>query len=472
MTQEARGAVVRLLGPLVAPWDLYWCLAGYPWAVVPIARLHGDGGPVQLDNSQDVLCDIPVTGSEDALRLMVVFKHPNDSTYHVPGMVAPVNATDPAYVNDIQSYDGPDAIKFEPDVKPEPEVKAKRAKKNQASMETLARNAQIEKWMIAHLLHRERFKSIRDASKKIGASIAVTLTWLEEVDYLLTRYKHQLGGDNGPEAWLVHRLRKRLEFIQTCKTETDVAEYLKDNGKPKGVSKILAEVKAMAWVKNPVILPKIAQFTPTARQDSRICAGPAHTLTPPDSHLRCTELGGRYHYCRLPQHASDERWRAAALATQAIRCNTALDVQETQVTMLVVHATRTLHRHGPDPKHGTDTHALDTPELWLIPAARLLQGYRSDFSGAILLQEIIFLHGGIPLHAERSSGHSRQSGMRRSCTWQVALLFLFPPPPPSSLLLPPPPHSLTAGTCRFVVGRKPPPPDSPNRHLIPLPSST
>lgn len=59
-----------------APWDAYWALPGYTWLVGPFARRHADEGEIQMNSSEAIFREIPVVGSEDALRLMVVFKHP------------------------------------------------------------------------------------------------------------------------------------------------------------------------------------------------------------------------------------------------------------------------------------------------------------------------------------------------------------------------------------------------------------
>ncbi|KAJ6609395.1 hypothetical protein B0H10DRAFT_2226022 [Mycena sp. CBHHK59/15] len=103
-----------------SPWDLFWCLPGFPWLIGPFARRHNDQEDVQMDSSQQMFREIPVTGSEDALRLMVVFKHPNDKDCGVPGLVDSLDDVEqPAHINHITPYGGPDAIKEEEeDIKP------------------------------------------------------------------------------------------------------------------------------------------------------------------------------------------------------------------------------------------------------------------------------------------------------------------------------------------------------------------
>ena len=68
--------VSKLIYLSVGPYDAFWCLPGSPWIIGPFARRHKEEEEVQIDSSQPMLREIPVTGSEDALRLMIVFKHP------------------------------------------------------------------------------------------------------------------------------------------------------------------------------------------------------------------------------------------------------------------------------------------------------------------------------------------------------------------------------------------------------------
>jgi hypothetical protein len=60
----------------VVPYDAFWCLPGSPWIIGPFVHHHKEEDQVQVDSSQQMLREIPVTGSEDTLGLMVVFKHP------------------------------------------------------------------------------------------------------------------------------------------------------------------------------------------------------------------------------------------------------------------------------------------------------------------------------------------------------------------------------------------------------------
>ncbi|KAJ7127203.1 hypothetical protein C8R44DRAFT_733829 [Mycena epipterygia] len=60
----------------IAPWNLWWCLPGFPWLVGPFACLHHVSEKVQRDHSLTMFCKIPVTGLHNTLRIMVVFRHP------------------------------------------------------------------------------------------------------------------------------------------------------------------------------------------------------------------------------------------------------------------------------------------------------------------------------------------------------------------------------------------------------------
>ncbi|KAJ7037515.1 hypothetical protein C8F04DRAFT_1257075 [Mycena alexandri] len=95
-----------------APWDALWALPGYPWLVGPVARRHTDEAEIQFNSSEGIFREIPVTGSENALRLMVVFKHPTDTVREIPTLLHP--AFDSEYNDQIKAYEGPGATKKEP----------------------------------------------------------------------------------------------------------------------------------------------------------------------------------------------------------------------------------------------------------------------------------------------------------------------------------------------------------------------
>ncbi|KAF8215635.1 hypothetical protein K438DRAFT_1926184, partial [Mycena galopus ATCC 62051] len=82
------------------PWDVYWALPGYPWLIGPFAHRHGEGEEIEINSSEAILREIPVVGSEDVLRLVVVFKHPNDTGREILSL--PPQEHNMEYVNHIK----------------------------------------------------------------------------------------------------------------------------------------------------------------------------------------------------------------------------------------------------------------------------------------------------------------------------------------------------------------------------------
>lgn len=65
--------------PVTAPWDLFWVLPGCSWLVGPFARRISDSAEIRLDQSSIQLQQIPISGADTCLRIMIVFKHPEVS---------------------------------------------------------------------------------------------------------------------------------------------------------------------------------------------------------------------------------------------------------------------------------------------------------------------------------------------------------------------------------------------------------
>ncbi|KAK7064050.1 hypothetical protein R3P38DRAFT_3165055 [Favolaschia claudopus] len=110
------------------PWDLFWCLLGYPTLHGPIARSHHAEAPVQLDLSQAGTREIPVMGDENGLRVMLVFKHPENTAQEIEGLRLQADDSQPAVLshpNQITPY----GAKPKPDSEEEEDLKpAKKAR--------------------------------------------------------------------------------------------------------------------------------------------------------------------------------------------------------------------------------------------------------------------------------------------------------------------------------------------------------
>ncbi|KAK7021713.1 hypothetical protein R3P38DRAFT_2780903 [Favolaschia claudopus] len=103
-------------------------------------------GTSKLDSSRWEHKHIPVMGSESALRIMVVFKHPQDDDRTVPGIVELLSMTGEACVNEIKPF----SLDKEVDVKPEPED-VKPDVSSKISQETQDRNSQMDQYLITFL---------------------------------------------------------------------------------------------------------------------------------------------------------------------------------------------------------------------------------------------------------------------------------------------------------------------------------
>ncbi|KAJ7126365.1 hypothetical protein C8R43DRAFT_958115 [Mycena crocata] len=241
-----------------APWDLYWCLAGFPWVIGPLARRHHDEEEVQLDQSHSGLRDIPVTGSENALRIMVVFKHLNDMNRGVPGLEEA--GENPLFVNNIRAYAGVDAIKTEPDVKPK---KYKASKANKASDATQKKNSDLEDFLIKVLVPpRDVLADIREATESGKANNGYQL----HVNDLVVNVK-SVENPTAPKGirrkpvfkanWVpvvlhgtnwINACCKAHAYIKDRVNEEDIGKFLLDDVTIMGVEKLHETISDMAWV--------------------------------------------------------------------------------------------------------------------------------------------------------------------------------------------------------------------------------
>ncbi|KAK6984205.1 hypothetical protein R3P38DRAFT_3232173 [Favolaschia claudopus] len=248
-----------------APWDAFWALPGFPWVVGPCARHHNDENDIQLDSSQLEHRHVPVMGSEEALRIMVIFKHPQDCDRTVPGLVELLPKNEHPCVNQITPF----CIAQDIDVKPEP-VDIKPIVSSKVSQGTQEQNSQMEQWLIDFL---PRFRpALADMRKTIGKSklkhpVPQVLSWIDEVVYLKETYKempvqappelrgkrifegnwHKVVGRS--PTWYKEALATH-DFLRTRRHEEDIKAYLcDDQATPVGVGTLKAAVNGKTWTK-------------------------------------------------------------------------------------------------------------------------------------------------------------------------------------------------------------------------------
>ncbi|KAJ7623922.1 hypothetical protein DFH06DRAFT_1142757 [Mycena polygramma] len=259
---------VRLMDPKLmmtsaAPWDLYWCLPGYPSIVGPVARRHSDEQDIQMDNSHRMFREIPVVGSEDALRSMVVFKHPNDPDCTVPGLEDVLDNS--PHINNITPY-GVD-VKMEEDIKPEVKSKSKR----KVSEKTEQLNNEKIKYLVPYLTELHPIlKEIRDVkatqNHQFPTPVPQLVSWIDEIAALRKKYQHVPYSGDPPATvrgkkifagdWqtIVDRGPTYFKacidahtYLETCRNEWDVKQYLADDSARVGVSTLIDVIKNKAW---------------------------------------------------------------------------------------------------------------------------------------------------------------------------------------------------------------------------------
>ncbi|KAJ6477843.1 hypothetical protein C8R47DRAFT_1198673 [Mycena vitilis] len=233
-------AFVRLVDPKLmmisaAPWDLYWCLPGYPAIVGPVARRHHDEQDIQMDNSHRMFREIPVVGSHEALRSMIVFKHPNDPDRTVPGLDDVLD--NGLHINNITPY-GVD-VKMEEDVKPK--VKAKSRKKEIRDVKATQNHQfptpvpQLVRWIDEIAALRKKYKHVPftgDPPAPLRGKTIFSGDWQEILDRGPTYLKACTNAHN---------------YLETCRNEWDVKQYLADNSAKVGVSKLIDVIKNKTW---------------------------------------------------------------------------------------------------------------------------------------------------------------------------------------------------------------------------------
>ncbi|KAJ7481126.1 hypothetical protein B0H11DRAFT_2233038 [Mycena galericulata] len=255
----------KALCPL-APWDAWWCLAGYRFLEGPFARRHNDMEDVQYDTSKAKFRDIPVTGPQQALRIMIVFKHPHDIGTDVPGFQdTELEVEDFEAINQIQPYLGPDAVKMEDDSKPIP------PKGKSVSAETTQKNNEMNEFLIEFLTPlRPAVAELREThvSAKNGGTPAQNWRWIQEIRYLKETYpratmvgapSHLRGKRIGSVNWAIVIARSAtffstcvnaFAFIDGCKNEADIAKFLAVDDRTKkgvGVDTMQKLISTKAW---------------------------------------------------------------------------------------------------------------------------------------------------------------------------------------------------------------------------------
>ncbi|KAJ6581014.1 hypothetical protein B0H19DRAFT_490860 [Mycena capillaripes] len=251
-----------------APYDAFWCLPGSPWIIGPFARRHKDEEEIQIDSSQQMLREIPVTGSEDALRLMVVFKHPQDNDRGVPGLEDA--REDPAThvnVNQITPFVGAVVISQDVKMEAEEDVKPGASKVKDA---TVQKNREKEAFLIEHLVpQRPVLRELRETQRTAKKVVPVPqlVSWIYEIHDLKTRYqrltisaapRHLYNTRISEQNWskVIGRSTGYLKdcmdaytYLETCKTEWDIVQYLADAEQVAGVESLVGTVSNKAWNK-------------------------------------------------------------------------------------------------------------------------------------------------------------------------------------------------------------------------------
>ncbi|KAJ7221444.1 hypothetical protein GGX14DRAFT_388612 [Mycena pura] len=256
----------KALCPL-APWDAWWCLAGYRFLVGPFARRHNNMEDVQFDASEVKFRNIPVTGSQEALRIMIVFKHPDDIGTDVPGF-QDTDLQDEGFeaINRIQPYLRPDTVKIEDD------SKSLRPKGKLVTAETKQKNDEMNEFLIEFLTPlRPAVAELREThvSAKNGGTPAQNWRWIQEIHYLKETYpratmvsapSHLVGKRIGDVNWKVVIARSptflttcigAYTFINGCKNEADIAKFLAVDDRTKkgvGVDTMQKLISTKAWI--------------------------------------------------------------------------------------------------------------------------------------------------------------------------------------------------------------------------------
>ncbi|KAJ7178385.1 hypothetical protein C8R43DRAFT_1117777 [Mycena crocata] len=362
-----------------APWDLYWCLAGFPWVIGPLACRHHDEEEVQLDQSHSGLRDIPVTGSENALRIMVVFKHPNDMNCGVPGLEEA--GENPLFVNNIRAYAGVDAIKTEPDVKPK---KYKASKANKASDATQKKNSDLEDFLIKVLVpSRDVLADIREATESgeanNGVSIARTWKWIQEVNDLVVNVK-SVENPTAPKGirgktvfkanWVpvvlhgtnwINACCKAHAYIKDRVNEEDIGKFLLDDVTIMGVEKLHETISDMAWV--PRIKWSADVYKPSQHeQKSRLYA--LINSRPIESKSKSHTLPEREFATRIECAAACRRRREGLVHPRSTICHrrqhAPANAQDGHGRMKGIRASQTCSTTTESKRRGRDCHGRHT----------------------------------------------------------------------------------------------------------------
>ncbi|KAJ7682375.1 hypothetical protein DFH06DRAFT_1388940 [Mycena polygramma] len=238
-----------------APWDMFYCLPGYPSVVGPIARRHSDIEGVQMDKSKVALRQVPVLGPENALRLMVVFKHP----LAMPCIEA---SHSDEHICGILPYGLSEKIKDEEDVKPN-------LGKKPATVETEAKNELKIRFLIEYFdKERPGVKDLREskARAKLGGSPCQTAQWIEEISYLKTNFP-KLTIQGAPKEIARSKISDGVwekvmgrgssyikaavsvhEYVVKVRGDVDIGKYLLQSEPTKiSLADFVAAISKMAW---------------------------------------------------------------------------------------------------------------------------------------------------------------------------------------------------------------------------------
>ncbi|KAJ7770704.1 hypothetical protein B0H16DRAFT_1774899 [Mycena metata] len=248
-----------------APWDLFWCLPGFPWAVGPIARLHADEDDVQMDSSQRMFREIPVTGPEDALRVMVVFKHPLNLDRSVPGLEEELPEEDVSVVhsNSITPY-------TDDEIKPDQENDVKPNVSQRVSAVTQKRNKEIIDFLTGYWLPlRPVLKELHEtkSTARVLHPIPQVVRWIDEIYYLKTEFSriraamgspaHLVGRKITDGHWMAVLARGKdyikqciiaHKYLQTCRHQEDIRAFILETTETAGVESLVEIISKKSWI--------------------------------------------------------------------------------------------------------------------------------------------------------------------------------------------------------------------------------
>ncbi|KAJ7117822.1 hypothetical protein C8R44DRAFT_879357 [Mycena epipterygia] len=262
------------------PWELWFCLPGFPWMTGPFARQHRAGAEVERDHSFTMFREIPVTGAHDALRIMVIFRHPEDSSPPcVPGLENILPQAE--HINGLTPYSrknddkgessGEDEEQVEPLVKAEEDVKPP-VKRGHISEATAAKHAEIEEYMrdlllpanpwIGALHHTKETRThtappnVPDTWDLIQKMAQLRAAW-PSVPFTAPRHLHKIPINKrnwrhifGRGETFMLNAAKAEAFITDRLTigDPELEKFLKDSTKTVGVGNLIDYIGHRRWL--------------------------------------------------------------------------------------------------------------------------------------------------------------------------------------------------------------------------------